>query len=659
MPIRDWYPRTFRESPLPEPVARANGLRWARELARDREGLGALLTQLSEFGHAAADDPDLCRDSWLAWAAQRRAAVRSTLGEIPLLTVDRAELSLPVQREAAGIVRTRLLTLTGAGCENRLVPVTEVVPAGEPRPRTALLVLPDLEVTLGTGRRGSPERWGGLAGTSAALVTARFAVLERASTAWVKRWLLEGTTFISQLLAEIAGVADWLAAEAGYASVVVAGEGHAGLVSLLAGAILPGIAGCVVRDSTSTDLWPTEHLMLLPESRRILDVATLAALVPPNGLLVVASGSREAMAAPLEAARWSARFCCPVASEEAPQCVCSAEAYDSEAFASWVRALEGTATSEGRPAPAGRVRFPNMQRAFAAAGLRDRFITALGGFPARTEMEAWSRPLEHGEFDLEEVFFRGEPDVVVPGLFAKPRGARGRLPVVLCLPGSSATAENVAVPWGRPLLEEGFGVFAVDVKASRFGKRGQQAAAETIARGTSTLGQMTYDLVRAIDYLETREDVDTGKIGCFGISIGGTQTWLLAAADERVKVAAPVVGISTYDAIARCIRDESIDSSFMSCLDSHSIYYYVPGLLELGDQPEFASLIAPRPLCVLATSRDNCFPLEGVEEAMRRLRKAYEASGAADRLGYQVAEGPHAYPVELQEGVRTWMKRWL
>src|SRR5690606_7211405 len=82
-------------------------------------------------------------------------------------------------------------------------------------------------------------------------------------------------------------------------------------------------------------------------------------------------------------------------------------------------------------------------------------------------------------------------------------------------------------------------------------------------------GMMVYDSMRAIDYLVSREDVDSERIGTLGISMGGTMAWWLAALDERVCFCIDLCSLADYDAL---IEERK--------LDLHGIYYYVPSLLK-------------------------------------------------------------------------------
>lgn len=650
MSIKDWYPRTYAVSPLPPPVEEANRQRHTRQTALDYAVHADLVAALSEIGRLA---PGQARDGRREWAARERRQVRSTLGEVPALAISGAELVPPVQREPGGYVRR--YTLSAGGASIRLTEVGRSVGAA---PGTAVLLLPELDVTLGLARPAAPERWWPLLPGSAddegdaavVAIAAELPCQAKAGTAWAKRLLVSGSTFLGQLLGEVSAVAGWLRREQGFASVVVAGEGDGALAALLAAALAPDVSGCLVSRLPPLTLWPTDAMLLLPWSRRRLTVGTLAALLPPRGLLLLDESAPDDM---VRLAQWSAGL---AGTGAAPVQACSPT--DRQAVAAWLEAVRRQPAEE-RPELAEAVPFPAVADAGRMLSPRQRYVTAIGGFPPPSEIVSWGDPVADERYRMEEVFYYSEPDVVVPGIFAAPRGASGPLPVVLVLPGSSATARDVAIAWGGPFLEEGMAVLAVDVKASRFGKRGTPAAAEAIARGTSALAQMTWDLMCAIDYLEMRPDVDAERIGCFGISIGGTQTWMLAAADDRVKVAAPVVGVASYESIIRCIRDERIDSSYMSCLDSHSIYYYPPGLLQVGDQKHFVALIAPRPLAILATNRDNCFPEEGVLDTYEFVRRRYRELGAEDRLDLLIDEGPHAYPPLLRARVKEWICRWI
>ena len=111
--------------------------------------------------------------------------------------------------------------------------------------------------------------------------------------------------------------------------------------------------------------------------------------------------------------------------------------------------------------------------------------------------------------------------------------------------------------------------------------------------GYQMLALQLWDAMRSIDYLQSRPEVDGKRIGCQGVSFGGTMTTYLAALDDRVQVA--MIGCylsSIADALER--------ANFCGV-------QYMPGLLKYGEISDVASLIAPRPLMVEVGERDACF----------------------------------------------------
>ena len=164
--------------------------------------------------------------------------------------------------------------------------------------------------------------------------------------------------------------------------------------------------------------------------------------------------------------------------------------------------------------------------------------------------------------------------------------------------------------------------------------------------GQTVTGMWTWDLMRLIDYVATRADCDTTRIGCAGLSGGGAQTLWLAALDERVRCA--VVSGYFYG-----FKDSLLRLS-QNCSCS-----YVPGLWQLADMGDIGALIAPRPL-LIETGRHD--PLNGergvanVTEQIDSTRQAYALLGVEDRLAHTVFEGGHRW-----DGVDVlpWLARWL
>jgi len=160
--------------------------------------------------------------------------------------------------------------------------------------------------------------------------------------------------------------------------------------------------------------------------------------------------------------------------------------------------------------------------------------------------------------------------------------------------------------------------------------------------GKTMAGARVYDIMRAIDYLSARGDVDAEKIGCMGISGGGLVCAFSSAVDERIKAAV----VSGYT----CTFKESV-MSIRHCIDN-----YIPGILNAAEMPDIIGLIAPRPLLVESGTEDRWFPVAGTRAAFSRLEKIYGLLGVRDRLEKDIFEGPHEISGKL---AYDWLEKWL
>jgi len=164
--------------------------------------------------------------------------------------------------------------------------------------------------------------------------------------------------------------------------------------------------------------------------------------------------------------------------------------------------------------------------------------------------------------------------------------------------------------------------------------------------GQTVTGMWTWDLMRLIDYVITRDDCDATRIGCAGLSGGGAQTLWLAALDERVRCA--VVSGYFYgvkDSLLRLSRNCSCN--------------YVPGLWQVADMGDIGALIAPRPLLIETGRYDGHNGERGVENVIEQreiTRQAYALLSAEDRLAHTVFEGEHRWD---GADVLPWLVRWL
>jgi len=290
--------------------------------------------------------------------------------------------------------------------------------------------------------------------------------------------------------------------------------------------------------------------------------------------------------------------------------------------------------------------------------LRSRLPDLLGGFPA-SKAELDPVLLETTELEglrVERVEYATFEHVRVSAYVLIPKHHTGRLPAVLACHGRGyGHKEALGLrPDGMPAEEPGIhnkfavrlaqrGMLVMVPEIMGFGERRLQAdrdeapdgrksscnmmVVSMLMRGKTLAGFRVYEAMRAIDYLETRTDVDSGRIGIMGFSGGGLIGSLTAALDRRIR------------ATVICGYTNTYKGSILAM--PHCIDNYISGILQYAEQPEIMGLIAPRTLFIESGEKDPIFPVDHVREAINRLRRIYEAMNAGDRLEADIFPGGH------------------
>jgi dienelactone hydrolase len=164
-------------------------------------------------------------------------------------------------------------------------------------------------------------------------------------------------------------------------------------------------------------------------------------------------------------------------------------------------------------------------------------------------------------------------------------------------------------------------------------------------QGYHLLALQIFDGMRTIDYLQTLPEVDPKRIGCVGLSFGGTMTTYLTALDSRIKVACVSGYLSSLD-----------DALSMRGLANVCGSQYMPGLAKYGDISDVGALLAPKPLVVEMGERDDCFVIDDMKAAYDRVTRAYEALGCADKIVCDVHQGEHRWSGSV---AYDWFDKWL
>jgi dienelactone hydrolase len=151
--------------------------------------------------------------------------------------------------------------------------------------------------------------------------------------------------------------------------------------------------------------------------------------------------------------------------------------------------------------------------------------------------------------------------------------------------------------------------------------------------GRLLIAENLRDVLWALEALASHERVDPDRLGCVGLSLGGRMTMFAAALEPRIRVA-------VISGALNCLQERVATGHGAGC-------QAVPGLLEYGDVPEIGSLIAPRPCLWEVGSRDGLIDPKWAEAALVRMRRAYRALGAEDRLRVDRFDGAHEWHGEV------------
>lgn len=304
---------------------------------------------------------------------------------------------------------------------------------------------------------------------------------------------------------------------------------------------------------------------------------------------------------------------------------------------------------------------------------RKDFLNLLGDLPPAASLSAEViERVKEKEFIREKIVYQSGGEKVFAYLLL-PSPFKGPHPAVVAIHqhnlefhlGKSEVVGLAGDPdmaYGLELVKEGFVVIAPDLKCfeerrpsneerekNEFFQNGSYERfvfCKYLLEGSTLQARYVFDLSRAVDYLEVREEVDSDRIGAIGHSLGGQETLFLMLFDERVKTGVVSCGTSLW----RLIIEKGI---------SHNFAAYLPGMLKIGDSDEFFSLICPRPLMIIAGEKDPIFPVEGVRRIGERLTRAYRDAGYPEKFQLIIHSEGHCFPSGLRQTACRWLKRWL
>jgi len=284
-----------------------------------------------------------------------------------------------------------------------------------------------------------------------------------------------------------------------------------------------------------------------------------------------------------------------------------------------------------------------------AAELKKHILVSCGlwPMPPRTPLNVhiFGR-IERDGYSVEKVYLESYPGFYVAGNLYRPLGKKGPFPAVLCphghwANGRLADEELGSIP-GRCIgfARQGYVAFSHDMVGynDSFQVSHKYGSERENLWGISLMGLQLWNSIRALDFLASLPDVDRKRLACTGESGGGTQTYMLTAVDDRVKVTAPVNMVSAH-------------------MQGGCLCENAPGLRLDTCNVELAALAAPRPMMLVSCTGDWTKNTPQVEYPV--IRDVYRLFGAEERVSWVQFQAEHNYNKDSREAVYGWFARWL
>ncbi|HUS81412.1 MAG TPA: alpha/beta hydrolase family protein, partial [Armatimonadota bacterium] len=288
---------------------------------------------------------------------------------------------------------------------------------------------------------------------------------------------------------------------------------------------------------------------------------------------------------------------------------------------------------------------------------RRQWLEMLGlwPLPERTPMEPTiTGTLERDGYVVEKLHFQAVPGCYTTANLYRPPEVTEPLPCVIyhCGHGGLGKATAHYQAQGPYWARHGYVAIILDTIEIGEGQGDHHGIYrggrwDWLSRGYTPSGTETWIGMRALDYLATREDCDAERVGITGISGGGAISWWQGAADERVKIVAPVCQTGSVEML---VADRILDGH-CDCAVWNNWYQFC--------WPDIGALICPRPLLVCNGTDDGIWRPYAFRESVHRIKQLYEMLGIGDRCMLLDEIVPHSYTPTSRKTIMRWFNRHL
>ena len=285
-----------------------------------------------------------------------------------------------------------------------------------------------------------------------------------------------------------------------------------------------------------------------------------------------------------------------------------------------------------------------------------KMMSALGEWPARTPLNAKTvATLKRDGYRIEKVIFESMPNLFVTANLFVPDGD-GKRPAIVMSCGHADEGKDCDIYLRACVIAVKQGFVALMYDPYEQGERREFAGVgstkhhNVIGIKSSLLGWSMpmlriWDGMRAIDYAESRPEVDKDRIGFMGQSGGGTMTALMTAADWRLKATAPSCYLTSLRHLCESMGPQDAEQNIF-------------GQLAFGLNHTGYVLLPDTKVAVTCRFRDM-FSIYGTLDLFRTVQTLGAKIGTADHYALNSAPGPHGWTESTETASVDWMRAWL
>ncbi|MDO5580253.1 MAG: acetylxylan esterase [Planctomycetia bacterium] len=298
---------------------------------------------------------------------------------------------------------------------------------------------------------------------------------------------------------------------------------------------------------------------------------------------------------------------------------------------------------------------------------RSFFFDQLGPLWKKTPLNAKiTGRIERSDCVIEKILFESLPQFYITGTMFLPVQAKDKPPypvlLVVCGHSNEGKAYESYQKIGYLGAMNGLAVFIMDPidqgeRHQHLDEKGKPYAQTVVAHnlagycaglvGRTTGTYQVWDMIRALDYLQSRPDILPDKIGVAGNSGGGTQSAFIMALDDRIKAAFPSCYLS------------GLYGNLLYTLGPADSEQMVYAQLEFGmDHADYCIMMAPRPLLIGSATKDY-FDIEDTWKTFRYAKRAYARFSLSSQVNLAETDEKHGWSLQLREESVRWMLRWL